>query len=86
MIQIGCVGDLLQLVLIQIQKTKVDLAVAMAALDRLLRANQLNFALLAMIPSAMLLHLTWVWLWQRGERQQRRRALTIKSQLRQSLR
>ncbi|KAI8870973.1 NCA2-domain-containing protein [Ramicandelaber brevisporus] len=44
-------GQLLQAVLIQVQKTKVDLELAMAALDQLLRANELNFAFLAMLPS-----------------------------------
>eukprot|EP00026_Physarum_polycephalum_P004101 Phypoly_transcript_04118.p1 GENE.Phypoly_transcript_04118~~Phypoly_transcript_04118.p1 ORF type:complete len:572 (+),score=59.90 Phypoly_transcript_04118:161-1876(+) len=36
-------GDLIRLVLIQVQKQKVDLEKAMEALDQLLRANELNF-------------------------------------------
>lgn len=42
------------MLLIQVQKTKVDLDLAMAALDKLLRANELNFGLLAILPSLAL--------------------------------
>ncbi|KAF9364500.1 Nuclear control of ATPase protein 2 [Mortierella sp. NVP85] len=49
------VGNLIQTFLIQIQKTKVDVEVAMAALDKLLKANELNFAFLAVGPSLLLL-------------------------------
>ncbi|KAF9395165.1 Nuclear control of ATPase protein 2 [Podila verticillata] len=48
-------GNLVQTLLIQIQKTKVDVEVAMAALDKLLKANELNFAFLAVGPSLLLL-------------------------------
>ncbi|KAG0268644.1 Nuclear control of ATPase protein 2 [Actinomortierella ambigua] len=48
-------GDLIQTLLIQVQKTKVDIEVAMAALDKLLKANELNFAFLAVGPSLLLL-------------------------------
>ncbi|KAJ3051579.1 Nuclear control of ATPase protein 2 [Rhizophlyctis rosea] len=44
-------GDLVRSFLIQIQKTKVDLELAMSALDKLLRSNELNFAMLAVIPT-----------------------------------
>lgn len=40
------VGDLLQTILIQVQKTKVDVDLAMSALDKLLKSNELNFAFL----------------------------------------
>ncbi|KAG0199325.1 Nuclear control of ATPase protein 2 [Mortierella sp. GBA30] len=49
------IGHLIQTLLIQIQKTKVDVEVAMAALDKLLKANELNFAFLAVGPSLLLL-------------------------------
>lgn len=39
-------GDLIQTLLIQVQKTKVDVDLAMAALDKLLKSNELNFAFL----------------------------------------
>lgn len=41
-------GDLLQTILIQVQKTKVDVDLAMSALDKLLKSNELNFAFLGM--------------------------------------
>lgn len=49
------VGDILQLALIQVQKTKVDLEIAMAALDKLLRANELNFAFVAVAPTLLIM-------------------------------
>ncbi|KAL9554144.1 hypothetical protein MBANPS3_002944 [Mucor bainieri] len=49
-------GDLLQTILIQVQKTKVDVDLAMSALDKLLKSNELNFAFLAVAPSMLL---TW---------------------------
>ena len=33
------------------QKTKVDVEVAMTALDKLLKANELNFTLLTLVPA-----------------------------------
>ncbi|KAI9223549.1 ATP synthase regulation protein NCA2-domain-containing protein, partial [Blastocladiella britannica] len=50
-------GELVTLMLIQVQKSKVDLELAMAALDKLLKSNELNFAMLALLPTAML---AWV--------------------------
>ncbi|CAO3650213.1 unnamed protein product [Cunninghamella blakesleeana] len=49
-------GDLIQTLLIQVQKTKVDVDMAMQALDKLLKSNELNFAFLAVAPSMIL---TW---------------------------
>jgi hypothetical protein len=49
-------GPLLTLMLIQVQKSKVDLELAMAALDKLLKANELNFGLLAVLPA---MGITW---------------------------
>ncbi|KAI9143107.1 ATP synthase regulation protein NCA2-domain-containing protein [Paraphysoderma sedebokerense] len=48
-------GHLPTLLLIQIQKTKVDLALALSALDKLLRSNELNFSVLAVLPVLVLL-------------------------------
>lgn len=45
------IGDLIRSLLIQVQKAKVDSELAISALDKLLRANELNFAILAVIPS-----------------------------------
>ena len=41
----------------QVQKTKVDLELAMQALDKLLKSNEVNFGLLAVLPSVVL---TWL--------------------------
>ncbi|KAJ3210611.1 Nuclear control of ATPase protein 2 [Entophlyctis luteolus] len=43
-------GDLIRSVLIQVHKSKVDLELAMSALDKLLQANELNFAILSVVP------------------------------------
>jgi nuclear-control-of-ATPase protein 2 len=53
--------------LIQVQKTKVDLELAMAALDKLLKSNELNFAFLALGPSLFVVYLISTWvknIWQ----------------------
>jgi len=44
-------GNLIQLILIQVHKQKVDLERAMLALDKLLKSNELNFEALGMIPA-----------------------------------
>ncbi|KAJ3359947.1 Nuclear control of ATPase protein 2 [Allomyces javanicus] len=46
-------GPLLTLMLIQVQKSKVDLELAMAALDKLLKSNELNFGFLALVPTVV---------------------------------
>ncbi|CAI2167128.1 7691_t:CDS:2 [Funneliformis geosporum] len=55
-------GNLIRTFSIQVQKTKVDLEIAMAALDKLLKSNELNFAFLAVGPSLFIVYLisTWV--------------------------
>ncbi|KAI8098649.1 ATP synthase regulation protein NCA2-domain-containing protein [Halteromyces radiatus] len=55
-------GDLIQTLLIQIQKTKVDVDIAMQALDKLLKSNELNFAFLAVAPSMLLTWATFSWI------------------------
>jgi nuclear control of ATPase protein 2 len=53
-------GDFLELVLIQVQKQKVDAEKGIIKLDRLLQQNELNFQLFAAIPA-----ITVVWgLWR----------------------
>jgi hypothetical protein len=51
-------GDLLRLALIQVQKQKVDIEKAMAQLDRLLKQNEINFQLLALLPSIVLISIS----------------------------
>ncbi|TPX35318.1 hypothetical protein SmJEL517_g02199 [Synchytrium microbalum] len=47
-------GGLVRSLLIQVQQAKVQLEVAMSALDKLLKSNELNFAFLAVIPSLLI--------------------------------
>jgi hypothetical protein len=47
-------GSLFRLILIQVQKQKVDLEKGMLALDQLLKSNELNFQMLAAIPAVLL--------------------------------
>ncbi|ORZ08969.1 ATP synthase regulation protein NCA2-domain-containing protein [Absidia repens] len=62
-------GDLIQTLLIQVQKTKVDMDMAMQALDKLLKSNELNFAFLAVAPSMLL---TWAFVsWLKNVYQKR---------------
>ena len=43
-------GDMMRTLLIQIQKGKVDAESVMFALDKLIRANELNFQIFAAVP------------------------------------
>lgn len=54
-------GPLVQLLLIQVQKTKVDVGLAMTSLDKLLQQNELNFAFLALVPAFALFWGVWHW-------------------------
>lgn len=54
-------GSLIRPLLIQIQKAKVDAALALSALDTLLRSNELNFAFLAVLPVLGILGLSISW-------------------------
>ena len=69
-------GDMIRLMLIQIQKTKTDAAIAMQALDKLLRSNELNFAFLAVVPTFLVLGTVFRWMQSQYERQ---RSLTSRS-------
>lgn len=58
-------GELVRALLIQIQKLKLDIETAMLELDQILRANEINFAILAALPafflSLLLLGLVRAW-------------------------
>ncbi|KAJ1550935.1 Nuclear control of ATPase protein 2, partial [Cladochytrium tenue] len=62
-------GGLAQSLLVQIQKTKVDLELVLASLDRLLRANEMQFSVLAVGPVVLVAynvagrvaHTVWGW-------------------------
>ena len=47
-------GQLARALLIQVQKLKVDTESAMLELDQILRANELNVALIAAIPAILI--------------------------------
>ena len=59
-------GNLVQLMLIQIQKSKCDIELAMAALDKIIRSNELTFQLLSTIPAVALL--LWLLSWRHSAR------------------
>ncbi|RUP48836.1 ATP synthase regulation protein NCA2-domain-containing protein [Jimgerdemannia flammicorona] len=67
-------GDLIRTLLIQLQKTKVDVDLTMSALDKLLKSNELNFAFLAVAPTMLLL---WGIGWQISTTYQRRSGLQV---------
>lgn len=50
------VGNLIRSLFIQIQKAKVDSELAISALDKLLKSNELNFAFLAVVPAFVAVH------------------------------
>ncbi|KAJ6715831.1 NUCLEAR CONTROL OF ATPASE PROTEIN 2 [Salix koriyanagi] len=58
-------GELAHALLIQVQKLKLDIETAMLELDQILKANEINFAILAALPafflSLMLLMLLRAW-------------------------
>jgi hypothetical protein len=55
-------GKLIRPLLIQIQKAKVDAALALSALDSLLRSNELNFSLMALLPVLAITGISIRWL------------------------
>ncbi|KAJ2036666.1 Nuclear control of ATPase protein 2 [Coemansia sp. RSA 2337] len=58
-------GDLVQAMLIQVQKVKVDVGQTMAALDKLLKSNELNFLLLSTVPATLSVYVAARWLFTR---------------------
>ncbi|KAJ2727212.1 Intraflagellar transport protein 88, partial [Coemansia sp. Cherry 401B] len=55
-------GDLVQAMLIQVQKVKVDVGQTMAALDKLLKSNELNFLLLSTVPATLSIYAAAEWI------------------------
>ncbi|XP_010906408.1 protein DGS1, mitochondrial [Elaeis guineensis] len=80
-------GELARAMLIQIQKLKLDLETAMLELDQILKANEINFAVLAALPafflSLLLIMLVRAWVRQdksaegRGRIARRQRRLLV---------
>ncbi|KAJ2337347.1 Nuclear control of ATPase protein 2 [Coemansia sp. RSA 2671] len=58
-------GDLVQAMLIQVQKVKVDVGQTMAALDKLLKSNELNFLLLSTVPATLSAYVAARWFFTR---------------------
>lgn len=54
-------GYLIRTLLIQVQKTKTDLSVALLQLDSLLQSQQLTFAFVGIAPSILVLWMVWGW-------------------------
>jgi nuclear-control-of-ATPase protein 2 len=57
-IRSALLGDLVQLLLIQVQRQRIDVERAMLALDKLMRANEFNFQALALLPAAAITYFT----------------------------
>lgn len=78
-------GELVRALLIQVQKLKLDIETAMLELDQILRANEINFAILAALPaffvSLILLMLVRAWLKQDTRAEGRGRAASIQRRL-----
>ncbi|KAJ2857017.1 Intraflagellar transport protein 88 [Coemansia erecta] len=55
-------GDLVEAMLIQVQKVKVDVGQTMAALDKLLKSNELNFLLLSTVPATLSIYAAGRWI------------------------
>ncbi|KAL8129396.1 hypothetical protein V2J09_018551 [Rumex salicifolius] len=80
-------GELARALLIQVQKLKMDIETAMLELDQILRANEINFAVLAALPafflSLLVIMLVRSWIMQdkgaqgRGRIARRQRRLLV---------
>ncbi|KAL3518787.1 hypothetical protein ACH5RR_021376 [Cinchona calisaya] len=78
-------GELVRSLLIQVQKLKLDVETAMLELDQILRANEINFAILAALPafalSLILLMLVRAWFKQDTRAEGRGRVARIQRRL-----
>ncbi|KAH9741845.1 protein DGS1 [Citrus sinensis] len=78
-------GELARALLIQVQKLKLDIETAMLELDQILRANEINFAVLAALPafilSFILLMLVRAWFKQDSRAEGRGRVARIQRRL-----
>ncbi|KAF3454035.1 hypothetical protein FNV43_RR04481 [Rhamnella rubrinervis] len=78
-------GELARALLIQVQKLKLDIETAMLEIDQILRANEINFAILAALPafflSLLLLMLVRAWLKQDTRAEGRGRVARLQRRL-----
>ncbi|GAB1215025.1 hypothetical protein ATERTT37_004207 [Aspergillus terreus] len=57
-------GDLVRALLIQIQKTKVDVEIAIGGIDSLLRSQELVFGFVGLTPGILVSYACLQWLWR----------------------
>lgn len=78
-------GELVRAILIQVQKLKLDTETAMLELDQILRANEINFAVLTALPafflSLLLIMLVRAWFKQDTKAEGRGRVARIQRRL-----
>uniref|UniRef100_A0A7N0RJI7 Uncharacterized protein n=1 Tax=Kalanchoe fedtschenkoi TaxID=63787 RepID=A0A7N0RJI7_KALFE len=78
-------GELARALLIQVQKLKLDIETAMLELDQILKANEINFAVLAALPaffiSLLLLMVVRAWLKQDSRAEGRGRVARLQRRL-----
>jgi len=79
-------GTLIQTLLIQVQKTKVDVEFALSGIDRLLKSQQLVFAFVGVTPSLIILYATLRYLSSLPSRRRGLRQGAAKSDLVKTLR
>ncbi|KIJ54558.1 hypothetical protein M422DRAFT_200395 [Sphaerobolus stellatus SS14] len=63
-------GTLIRSLLIQIQKMKVDVDVALSGIDKLLRSQELTFAFVGVAPALAIVYTVWGWIkhmWQTSQ-------------------
>jgi len=72
-------GSLVRALLIQIQKTKVDVEVALSGIDRLLKSQQLVFGFVGVTPSLIILYFVGRWVWTLPGRRRGLRQGVVKS-------
>lgn len=56
-------GDLIRALLIQIQKTKVDIEIAMSGIDAILKSQELVFGFVGLTPGILVSYAALSWLW-----------------------
>jgi nuclear control of ATPase protein 2 len=76
-------GDLVRALLIQVQKTKVDVEVAIGGIDSLLKSQELVFGLVGLTPGLLIAFATFRWLGgifgnKKGLKQNRKQGETIR--------
>lgn len=76
-------GDLIRALLIQVQKTKVDVEVAIGGIDSILKSQELVFGLVGLTPGLLIAFAAFRWLSgvfgsRKGLRQNRKQGETIR--------